>query len=213
MEFAELLRTAGNEPVFETGLLLAGEVDADDVRRQLSRWATAGRIVQLRRGLYAIAAPYRKVEPHPFVISNQLRPHSYVSMQSALAFFGWIPEAVPVTTAVTTGRPGRHATPLGAQLYRHLGIKLMFGYTREEVAPGQHALVAAPEKALLDLVYLTPGADSAAYLDGLRLQGLEQLDRQRLAALVQRADRPKLERAARQLVKLADAEAAESETL
>jgi predicted transcriptional regulator of viral defense system len=213
MEFETLLRIAGNEPVFETGLLLAGAVDAADVRRQLSRWVASGKILQLRRGLYSLAAPYRKVEPHPFLISNQLRPHSYVSLQSALAFFGWIPEAVPVTTAVTTGRPGRHDTPLGALLYRHLGIELMYGYTREQVAPGQHALVATPEKALLDLVYLTPGADSAAYLDGLRLQGLEQLDLGRLNALVKRAGWPKLERAARQVSKLADAETEELETL
>ncbi|MCS7080575.1 MAG: hypothetical protein NZ585_11100 [Chloracidobacterium sp.] len=54
MEFAELLRLVGNEPVFETGLLLAGAVDPNDVRRQLSRWTTAGRLYQLRRGLYAL---------------------------------------------------------------------------------------------------------------------------------------------------------------
>ena len=35
---------------------------------------------------------------------------------------------------------------------------------------------ATPEKALLDLVHLTPGADSPAYLRELRLQNLERLD-------------------------------------
>jgi len=50
MEFANLLKIVGEEPVFETSLLLAGEVDPADVRRQLSRWTTSGRLHQLRRG-------------------------------------------------------------------------------------------------------------------------------------------------------------------
>ena len=44
MEFLQLLEIVGDEPVFETGLLLSGDVDATDVRRQLSRWRKAGKI-------------------------------------------------------------------------------------------------------------------------------------------------------------------------
>ena len=63
MNLAWLLQVVGDEPVFETGLLLAGNVCRADVERQLSRWTRAGRILQLRRGLYSLAPPYRKVEP------------------------------------------------------------------------------------------------------------------------------------------------------
>jgi predicted transcriptional regulator of viral defense system len=213
VEFRELLRIAGGEPVFETGLLLAGRVDPADVRRQLSRWVAAGKLLSLRRGLYALAAPYRKVEPHPFLVSNRLSPPSYVSLQSALAHHGLIPEGVPVTTAVTTRRPGRRATPLGGFLHRHLGPERLFGYREEEVAPGQRAWVATPEKALLDLVYLTPGGDTPAYLAGLRLQGLERLDLGQLEALAERFASPKATRAARAVRALAAAEAAEGEEL
>lgn len=38
---------------------------------------------------------------------------------------------------------------------------MQVGYARLEVAPRQFAFVASPAKALLDLVHLTPGADSA----------------------------------------------------
>lgn len=213
MEFAELLRVVADEPVFETGLLLAGGVNPADVRRQLSRWVAAGKLLSLRRGLYALAVPYRKVEPYPFLVSNRLAPASYVSLQSALSHHGWIPEAVPVVTAVTTRRPGRRETPLGGFLYRHLGPELLFGYRGESVAPGQRAWVATPEKALLDLVYLTPGGDALAYLEGLRLQGLDRLDRERLGAWVGRFAKPKVDRAARAVLALAEAEAAEGEEL
>ncbi|MFH1314516.1 MAG: type IV toxin-antitoxin system AbiEi family antitoxin domain-containing protein, partial [Candidatus Eisenbacteria bacterium] len=78
MEFLELIEIVGDEPVFETGLLLAGEVDPADVRRQLSRWTKAGRLYQLRRGLYALAPPFQKVKPHPFLIANRMVRASYV---------------------------------------------------------------------------------------------------------------------------------------
>ncbi|RME91459.1 MAG: hypothetical protein D6770_00340 [Anaerolineae bacterium] len=52
MEFSRLLELVGDEPLFEAGLLLTGDVDPNDVRRQLSRWVKAGWVVQLRRGLY-----------------------------------------------------------------------------------------------------------------------------------------------------------------
>ncbi|MBK9234506.1 MAG: type IV toxin-antitoxin system AbiEi family antitoxin domain-containing protein [Anaerolineae bacterium] len=60
MEFTHLLAIVGDEPVFATDLLLAGAVDADDVRRQLSRWVSAGRLYRLRRGLYALAPPFQR---------------------------------------------------------------------------------------------------------------------------------------------------------
>lgn len=107
MEFKHLIEIVGDEPVFETGLLLAGDVDSGDVRRQLSRWVKAGRLYQLRRGLYALAPPFQKVKPHPFVIANRMVRGSYVSLQSALAYYGLIPEVVPLTTSVATTRPGR----------------------------------------------------------------------------------------------------------
>ncbi len=86
MNFEQLLASVGDEPLFETSLLLAGEVNPDYLRVQLTRWKNAGRIIQLRRGLYALAPPYRKVRPHPFLIANRLRGASYVSLQSALTF-------------------------------------------------------------------------------------------------------------------------------
>jgi hypothetical protein len=55
MEFTTLLDVVDDEPVFETGLLLAGDVDPADVQRQLSRWVKAGRLYQLRRAVGHIA--------------------------------------------------------------------------------------------------------------------------------------------------------------
>ena len=202
MRFESLLAAVGDEPLFETGFLLAGDVDPADVRRQLSRWVASGRVVQLRRGLYALAPPYRKTEPHPFLVANRLVRGSYVSLQSALAHYGLIPEHVPVVTSLTTGRTQRRESPFGSFQFHHCPPEALTGYRVERLGGGQEALVATPAKALADLVHLVPGADSEAYLSELRLAGTEALDLAELPRSV--AGRPKVRRAFRRLAALGE---------
>lgn len=206
MRFEKLLEVVGDEPLFETGLLLAGDVDPSGLRRQLSRWTEAGRLLQLRRGLYSLAAPFQKVRPHPFVVANRLVPGSYVSLQAALAHFALIPEAVPVTTSVTVGRPGRWDTPLGTYEFRHLQRGLFQGLRKTLLAGGQEAWIATPEKALLDLVYLEPEGDSMEYLTELRLQNMDGLDPGEVRRLAEESGKPKLRRAAERIAHLAEEE-------
>jgi predicted transcriptional regulator of viral defense system len=213
MKFEELIEIVGSEPVFETDFLLAGDVDPASVQRQLSRWTRAERIYQLRRGLYALAPPFQKVQPHPFVVANRLMQPSYVSLQSALAYYGLIPEYVPVTTSVTTMRTDRWHTPLGSYAFRHVKTDLFREYRLVDVTPEQRAFVASPEKALLDLIYLEPGADSSDYLGELRLQNLDRLDMDDLQRQAGRAASPKLRRAAAHVARLAQSESMEYETL
>jgi predicted transcriptional regulator of viral defense system len=196
MKFHELLVLVRNQPLFETGLLLAGDVDSDDIRRQLSRWVRIGKIRQLRRGLYMLAPPYQSVVPHPFLVANALVPGSYVSGQSALAHYGLIPEYTPHTTSVTTAHTSQWD---GGFIFHHLVPHLFFGYQKLEVSRGQEAFVALPEKSLLDLAHLTPNADSPEYITQLRLQNLEQLNLKRLNDLAARADKPKWNRVANQV--------------
>jgi len=209
MKFDKLLEIVADEPVFETGLLLAGTVEPTDVRRQLSRWVAAGKVVQLRRGLYALSPPFRKRIPHPFLVANRMMRGSYVSCQSALAHHGLIPEYVQEVTSVTSGRPGRRETPLGRFSFRHLKPSFLSGYRRVSLYEEQEALVATPEKALLDLVHLTPGGDAPAYLRELRLdwEGLK-VDR-----LERFPGSPKIRRAARRIAALTRDEVGSYETL
>ncbi len=213
MKFGELLETVEGEPLFETGLLLAGDVDPAGLHRQLSRWVKAGRLHQLRRGLYAVAPPFQRVRPHPYLVANRLVPGSYVSLQSALGHFALIPESVPVTTSVTTGRPGQWDTPLGTYLFRHIQPDFLTGFRRMLLMGRQEAFLATPEKALLDLVYLEPDGDSPAYLAELRLQNMDGLDLPELRRLAEVSGKPKLRRAADEIVRLAEIEAEEYEPL
>ncbi len=216
MDFDRLLGLVGDEPVFESALLLAGQVNPDIIRLQLTRWTKSGKLYQLRRGLYAIAPPYQKIKPHPFLIANRLQRASYVSVQSALAFYGLIPEMALVTISVTTGRPEHLDTSLGVFEFRHVKPGLLHGYRMIDLGSTpseQQALVATPEKALLDLVYLQPGGDAPEYLRELRLQNMESLDLDELHHQSETFNTPKLRRAVDTIAQLARSEKQEFENI
>jgi hypothetical protein len=88
---------------------------------------------------------------------------------------------------------------VGTFQFCHFSSGLLFGYSRVEVVPRQFAFVASPEKALLDLVHLTPGADSEDYLRELRLQNPAAIRMSVLNELAHRSGKPKLIRAARRV--------------
>lgn len=202
MKFQDLVAIVADEPVFETGLLLAGPGDPAHVQRQLSLWTRAGRIRQLRRGLYALSPPWRKCIPHPFLVANRLVPGSYVSSVSVLAHAQVIPEYVAEVTSITGRRPHVQSSSSGRFSFRHLKADFRFGYRLVDLGEGQQAFVAAPEKALLDLVHLQPGGDDQAYLQELRLD-FDPLCMDTLSEFAARWGTPKITRAARCLRELA----------
>lgn len=199
MKFRRLIEITRNKTVFETGLLLVGNVDPNHIRRQLTRWTNAGRIIQLRRGLYALAPPYHPVKPHPFTVANRMVPGSYVSCQSALSYYSLISEYTPSVVSICSSRPRSWDTPLGTYIFRHVQRKYLFGYSRLKVSEKQQAILAAPEKALLDLIYLTPRGDSKEYIGSLHLQNFDQLSELELERFADRFEKPKLRRAIKTL--------------
>ena len=203
MTFDHLLRIVGNEPVFETGFLAADVARPAALPGQLDRWRRAGRLVQLRRGLYALAPPYRKTFPEPFLVANRMSPGSYVSGVAALAHYGAIPETVFEVTSCGPGRPCRRTTPLGRFSYRFLKPALRTGYRLLELSRSQRAFVAIPEKAFLDLAWFHPDGDDPAWIDELRLdlQAFASAELMRIAAA---SGSPKLRRAAQVLASRVD---------
>jgi hypothetical protein len=202
MQFEDLLTLVGTEPLFSSALLRVAGIPSGSMRVQIVRWVKTGKLIRLRRGLYVLGPAYRKVEPHPFLLANRIKKASYVSLQSALAHYDMIPEHVPAVTSVTAGRPEEMKTPIGLFLYKHVKKNLLGGFRNVEVAPGQFVLIASPEKALLDLIYLTPEADRLDYLLELRLQNLGVLNRDALVDSDRLFASPKIHRAADIILRL-----------
>lgn len=202
MKIEELADRVPNNGLFRSGQILSGYRRPTHVRRQLDRWVKSGRVLQLRREVYLLRKPYVSSSAHPFAAANTLKKASYVSLQSALAHYGMIPEFVPVTTSVTTGRPEECDTPMGRFQFRHIKTDRFFGFEEVEIAPQQLVLIASPSKALVDLLYLTPHSDNPDYLRQLRLHEPEGFDRDALESVVERMGSLKVKRAIRRIIRL-----------
>jgi hypothetical protein len=213
MKFENLIQILGDEPVFESSLLLAGNVNPAEIRKQLSRWAKNGRIYLLRRGLYVLASPYRKKYPHPFSVANKMVKSSYVSCQSALSYYGMIPEYTPAVTSVTVRRPGIWSTELGRFEFRHIKSSFFHDYDLKEVGEDQTAFIATPEKSLLDLIYLVPESHTRHYLTELRLHFPETFNLQFFQKLADHMKSPKLTKAAANIRRIYEEEHGGHETL
>jgi predicted transcriptional regulator of viral defense system len=203
MKFDSLVDLVASRPFFDlaTAVQLSGENRAG-VRTQLYRWTRQGKILMLRRGMYALADRYRKVPINPAELANHLYRPSYLSGVWALGFYGLIPEKVATYTSVTSRVPRRFQNELGSYEYRNVKQIAFFGY-RDAGIQGNQVLLAEPEKALLDLWHLGRGNWSEARMTEMRFQNQDAVSPEKLAAYANRFDSPRLRRAAELWCKVA----------
>jgi len=204
MNIRELAGLLQDEPVFTSSLLKVAGIKTSQIELQLVRWVKSGRLLKLRRGVYALGKPYRKIEPHPFLIANRLQRGSYVSFQSALAYYDLIPEHVPVVTSATTGRSETVKTPVGSFIFRHLKAGMFSGFRQVKIVDRQQAVIATSEKALVDLLYATPCSDSDGYIEELRLQNTESLSANELTKEAETTGSWKVKRAVKKILTMID---------
>ncbi|HOD80246.1 MAG: hypothetical protein BWX88_00821 [Planctomycetes bacterium ADurb.Bin126] len=202
MEFGSLLHAVGELECFDLPLLVqVFQQPRESIRVQLSRWVRQGKVVGLRRGMYALGTAYRRAALTAPRLSNLLYRPSYLSGLWALGFYDFIPEHVAWLTSVTTRVAKRFENPLGVFDYRNLRREAFFGYHSVEYA-GREVLLAEPEKALLDHWHLAPGEWTPPRLAEMRYQNLERIDPDRLLAYAERLHSPRLARSARRLLRL-----------
>ena len=139
----------------------------DFEKNNLTRWAKQNVLVKLRNSWYSFPE-YLKTPDSQYMVSNKMYAPSYISLHSALAFYGIIPEAIVQTTAVGSLKKANFENVFGSFLYRQILPELMFGYEQKSFL-NKHSLVfATPEKAILDLFYLYPSYNNEQEIIELR---------------------------------------------
>jgi len=131
--------------------------DSSDGARALlvHRACHAGEILRLKPGFFVLGPPYRKTEPHPFVVAAVLHAPSHISLESALAHHSLIPEAVYQVSSVTVGRSREFSTPLGVFSFRRVPARApRAGVEAVAVAHNAWAFIASPLRAIADVIYL-----------------------------------------------------------
>jgi predicted transcriptional regulator of viral defense system len=204
MKFEALTDLTAGLVCFDLPLLVQAFPDRRSaVLLQLSRWATQGKVIPLRRGVYTLAERARTIPLDPALLAQHLCRPSYLSGLWALGFHDMIPERVVVHTSVTTRLPARFDNACGAFEYRHLKQPFFFGY--EQVVYGcSTILVAHPEKALLDHWHLSAGEWTKDRLSEMRYQNMKVVNHRRLQDYAARFKRPRLVRAVERWMRLAE---------
>ncbi len=151
---------------FTISQVLLWEKDFD--RNNLTRWCRKGMLVKLRNQHYAFTE-YRQVPDFSRYVANRIYMPSYISLHSAFSFYGMIPEEVVQFTSVTTLKTAKFENAFGTFHYQNVKSPLYFGYGMKKLQNGRCMLMATPEKALLDFLYLYPDYKTPQDMEELRL--------------------------------------------
>jgi hypothetical protein len=180
---------------------LAGEAITGDqaARMALYRWAKAGYIIPLKRGLYmhrGFFEQHRRETEFSPLVSAILLPQSYLSLEYVLQEHGVLTEVTYPVTAVTLKNTRTILSPLGTFVYRHIRPSLYLGFQISE-AFGVPVSQASPAKALFDYLYLRPLASTARRYDlaeelRLNLDDFSQAERDEFAGYVAASELPKM---------------------
>jgi predicted transcriptional regulator of viral defense system len=166
MNFVEFRNRFHSLAVFTTNQVYASYPEFD--RNNLGRWVRKGYLIRLRQGYYAFPE-YRGSTDFTLYFANIIYKPSYISLQTALAFYGIIPEAVPEIISVTTLKTNTLRNEFGVYTYKNIKPEMMFGYDLKEMEGGWRIMFATPEKALADLLYLNPFYNTGREIEELRL--------------------------------------------
>jgi predicted transcriptional regulator of viral defense system len=137
-------------------------------KRRLFEWKVKGYIVKIRNKWYCLPE-FLKEPESPWIISNLVHVPSYISLESALNYYGLIPEGVFMTTSVTTKRPLR--LEMAGHLYSYSFIRtgLFGGYNLVDASIYKRKIrIADFEKAILDFLYFHPEYNSTGTISELR---------------------------------------------
>ena len=113
--------------------------------KMLQRWEKNGMLKRIAKGKYLPADQ----KLNEFEIANLLVSSSYISFESALSFFGILPQFPYVITSATAVKSQWLEVDNKDFEFSHISPALFWGYSQVN-----SALVAAPEKAMIDAAYL-----------------------------------------------------------
>jgi hypothetical protein len=180
-------------PVFSRQDLLLHGLTVYDY--QLTLWVKKGYLLRLKNGLFAFAEYTQKLKGEE--VAYLIYQPSYISLESALSYYGLIPEMIYSHISVTAKINRKFNNYFGHFIYRHIKKDLFWGYAVMQTENGFY-LLAEPEKALLDYLYLNLSKiESRADLDQIRFnkdQLKQHLDRSKFKEYVSAFNIKKLER-------------------
>jgi hypothetical protein len=120
---------------------------------KMSSLMRAGNLIRLKRGLYVVSPVLSGNKLSRQLVANHLYGPSYVSLESALSFYGLIPERVYAVRSITSRRAKSFSNPLGHFEYLTVPESYFAIGVKQEIVNDEYAfLIASPEKAVCDMI-------------------------------------------------------------
>lgn len=141
------------------------------VKTQLARFVSKALIKRIKRGLFC----FDESQLDELELANFLYQPSYVSLETALNYYGVIPDIPRSVTSVSLTTTKKISNQFGSFYYAKIKPALFFGYLKVKSPVSENFFnLARKEKALLDYFYLR----KIQKTDDLRLD-LKDLDMER----------------------------------
>jgi hypothetical protein len=157
MDYHQLLSGFSNQPITHQ-MLVSLLKDYKRPNDKINALKAEGVIETIKKGLYVAGPKLIASGPESSLLANHIFGPSYVSMETALSYYGLIPERVYEVSSMTTKATKEFKTPAGVFSYTHLQLPYYaFGLKSVKVAENQIAIIASPEKALCDKIVSTSG--------------------------------------------------------
>src|ERR1700693_167475 len=143
-------------------------LDERVVRNTLRRYESKGLVERVAPKIYI---NHFNQQFSPRDLTNVLRRQSYISLESALVERGIISQNPSLLLCVTLELPQSFKTRSVSITYRRISPDLYWGFEEKNTRYNKY-LIAEPEKALLDWIYLTRHEGLPTPLDELQWQFL-----------------------------------------
>lgn len=125
---------------------------------KVSKLEKSGELIRLKKGLYVVSPEVTKQNLSVELIANHMYGPSYISFESALSFYGLIPERVYTIKSATTKRKKKYQTSVGNFEYFTVPENYFsIGLSQHIVQESYAFIMASPEKAICDLIMSTAG--------------------------------------------------------
>lgn len=136
-------------------------------KNNLGRWVNKGYLIRLRNGYYTFTE-HTIIPDIQLFLSNRIYRPSYISLHTALAFYGMIPESISQITGISTLKTAIFHNDTGIFTYKSIKPGLFWGYEQLAFQGEKTILMATPEKAVVDLLYVYPFYNNEHELIALR---------------------------------------------
>ena len=157
MEKTDLLKQFGIIP-FDKSALSGVLSQYKSPKDKVSALEKSNVLMRIKRGLYVVSPNFFNQPLSKELIANHLYGPSYVSLQTALSYYGLIPERVHLERSMTIKRSRDFKTSIGTFNYLSVDKEYFKIGIRQEIVDNKYAfLIASPEKALCDMIVQTAG--------------------------------------------------------